>query len=582
MSKVSCKKKVSRSSTSHGYILTSYPSPRALYRHIWSLTAKIPFTGTPQEVLKQRKKYHRFLSHLYISSRLQVIDKESFNKRQGFIPISSRFIEREFGRDFDVHLLRKWGLIKIKGHDTARHKSREYRLKEKISRAAIKIEFENTLSVWKDLLKGRKVNLGLAVNLMTGRSESSPVKSEYTKYEGGIRNTNLPKLIKNSMKSFEPCPFNPKYVIQYVGGLKNKYKRTKSKLKKIKALYGKDSQEYSLIDKEFLKARGRYQNDSLSMKTIINQAPIKMKIKSKYGDPIYQYKAAYSVQVSGRLTEIHGGFQSASKYFKRSFFRGILHLKMNYDLQSSQAYILLQELEACNLKCNWLEMYLEDPKSKKKFAKKVGVIGDVWKKCFYALIMGANAKSRLGGIFGHFKDRYPGKYREAEKAHKRFMKITGELIVATEKWRDYIYTTHDRRYHYQHDGVKYWKNACGMHFKNYGMIEDKDGKPVLIDRLHGDEEVRTKGGINKCKRKLAAFILQGQEACFIHHLTIICAENGIPVYKNEHDGLITGEKIPKKLVKKAAKLSGLNNPVLKRKSLCSKDKRKETRKFIET
>jgi len=87
--------------------------------------------------------------------------------------------------------------------------------------------------------------------------------------------------------------------------------------------------------------------------------------------------------------------------------------------------------------------------------------------------------------------------------------------------------------------------------------------------------------INYLKRFLASFILQGQEACFIHHLTMLCKKINIPVYKNEHDGLIVGKKIPQKLVVVAARLAKTKStPTLNIKPICSDAKRNKIIKHL--
>jgi hypothetical protein len=58
-------------------------------------------------------------------------------------------------------------------------------------------------------------------------------------------------------------------------------------------------------------------------------------------------------------------------------------------------------------------------------------------------------------------------------------------------------------------------------------------------------------------RKLAAFVLQGQESFFIHHLTILASKFGYRIMANEHDGLITIGEIPKEAITEASRLSGL-------------------------
>ncbi len=94
------------------------------------------------------------------------------------------------------------------------------------------------------------------------------------------------------------------------------------------------------------------------------------------------------------------------------------------------------------------------------------------------------------------------------------------------------------------------------------------------------EKICDKREIKKVKRKLAAFVLQGQESCFIHHLTVLCDKEDIPIYKNEHDGLITGKPIPNELVMKASEKSHLEFPILEIKPLCDDNKQSETKAYV--
>lgn len=377
MTKQSYKKKHTRNYSGLGHIIRSYNSSRELYRYIWSLSGDLNLEGPSDEVLEERKKYHRFIAHLYASMDLQVIDKDVFKNHKGYIPVYSRLINQEFGRNFDPHLLEECGIIEIKSHNSMGRKSREYRIALDILEEAMNIEFENMLRRWKGLKKG-DVSTD-TVNLITGRRSKSRVKSQLDKIRYGIRNTNYPKLIRDSINALEPCPFNPKYVKQWVKKLKNKFIR---EFRRKSRTTLSRSHENQSAEKEYLKAAGRYCNDRLSMNTISFQEPEPIPIRSEKGDPLLKYRAAYSIQNSGRVTEIHGGFQSASQFFKQRFFRHVPNI-YNYDLKNSQALILLQELKACKLKCHWLKSYLSDPDAKKKYARKVGIPVEIWKDCFY-------------------------------------------------------------------------------------------------------------------------------------------------------------------------------------------------------
>ncbi|AWR87060.1 hypothetical protein Mtai_v1c18260 [Meiothermus taiwanensis WR-220] len=82
-------------------------------------------------------------------------------------------------------------------------------------------------------------------------------------------------------------------------------------------------------------------------------------------------------------------------------------------------------------------------------------------------------------------------------------------------------------------GKQYVKNAVGMHFC---LSEYKKGE---------------------LRRKLAAFILQGREALFVHTLAALSEKYGYTVIAHEHDGLVTLEEIPHAAVEEAQNLTGM-------------------------
>jgi len=577
------KRKLPKKYSGAGYIQSNFPAPRILFKYLWSLTEDIGLKGKPKEVREEREMYHRFIAHIYVNMRTQVRDLDTFQGRNGYVPIYSRLIECEFGREFDKMKLRDADIIESNMPNQLTGKSREFRLTDKIFNTAMKIEFDSLYKCSDNLLcKKKKAKKAYdLVNLMTGRLHKQRQRSEFSKKGGNIDYANLPKLIKKSIKSLKPCPFNPQYIHGWVEKLRKKYKYERIKFKKIKKQFAEGSDEYGAAEKDYRRAFGRYLNDQLSLQTILSQKPKKLKNrKSTDGGPLYKYKAAYSIQSSGRISEINGGFQNACQYFKHKFCRHVPNI-YNYDLKNSQAAILIEELEKCGFPCPWLKKYVENPDMKKELAKEIGIPVDLWKDCFYALVFGAVADSRHGTIYNELEDHFEGDLKKTEKAFRSFTKVLSELTKVTEEWRDYVYESKDRRYYYQHGDFIYWKNACGMHFKDYGIRKTKEGNIQLYDKLGNDERIESKRGINKCKRRLAAFILQGQEACFIHNLTIVCSGNNIPVYKNEHDGIITGKKIPQELIGEAAKKANIRSPEMKIKKFCSKEKRAWWKRYVE-
>ena len=62
---------------------------------------------------------------------------------------------------------------------------------------------------------------------------------------------------------------------------------------------------------------------------------------------------------------------------------------------------------------------------------------------------------------------------------------------------------------------RWLRNACGMDFQVEGA------------------------------RRAAAFILQGREAAYIHHLTLLSHAYGFTPISNQHDGLVTAGEVPR-------------------------------------
>ena len=143
------------------------------------------------------------------------------------------------------------------------------------------------------------------------------------------------------------------------------------------------------------------------------------------------------------------------------------------------------------------------------------------------------------------------------------------LLEACEKWRDFLVSSASKIYTYKHKN-HHWINACGLTFHSYVLKNDGDACSV-INRLTG-ENVTNQKQLNKLKRELAAFFLQGKEAQFIHSLTILCSKNKIPVYKNEHDGIITGKLIPVDLIKIVSDKVSLPGAELTIKDICNNEK----------
>lgn len=557
-----------------GFIQKKFCTTVALYRFLKDLI-DTKLRNVPDS---DRGLYYRFVAHLFVS----MVTVDDHTDQDGpFIPIYSRLIEREFSRRFKVHKLKKALIIDIKPHNTYLGKCREFRLVGDLYRATVKLHYENVKQQWRDLWLKRNgsVKKFPMANLMTGQRWRSPVtsKSRYINEHGDDFNT--PALVRRSIKALQPFPFRPKKAGSLVNALEQTMNRCKREYEEAERSYdGKNPVMLEKAAKRLAKATGRLNNCRRAQRTILAQFPVLL-CDADGNDPVYTYKAAYTIQKGGRISERGGGFQSASKVFKERCIARVPEL-YNYDVKSCQAFILQQELSHCNLECPWLDDYLDDTVKREDLANEANLPEDKWKTVLYAIIMGGIVTEKRGQIYKVIEELYENAVDIDRDIERHLLELEGHfnpLIEATDKWRNYLYHTNDKRYTYNHGGMKHWKNACGMKFKELGL-RSANGKVALINRLNGDEVIWRRPQVDKCKRALSAFILQGQEAAFIHHLAILCSENGMPVYRNEHDGLIVGDIIPQKLITMAGERSGFETPTFEIKPIVTDEKKTE---FIE-
>ena len=535
-----------------GYILKKYMVPKVVYDYVWGLTR-----GAKNQ--KKRRKYHKFISHILANMLIKSKEIIDTPEKDFFVPIYSRLIDKKFSRDFDLTILKKNKLIEVKPHNTGNHESREFRIPNDIFNGVVK-KMECILDMTP---KGDDLTF---VNLMTGKKVET--KSTLYQSSNSVKNFNIPMIIKKSMGSLQPSPINLKNTIKWVKKMKRKYDHEKDLFEK-RIEKCDDTKLYVIYRKEYRTHWGRYLNDLSSLNVIQSNNPTETGRFTKKGHPIFKVKVPYRIQKSGRLSEASGGFQSASRVMKHMSIINIPNL-YNYDIKSSQAFILLQEMEKYGIKCDWLWNYLDTKDAKNFYAKKTGLPVDIWKKCFYAVIMGAKSKTTKGNIYeiieNYFKDD-----KITYKTYKRFLSVAAKLIKATKKWRDTLFSNPIKEHVSIYKGHMRWKNACGMIFKDYYILDKEDPKHSLVD-INGIKNNRKSP---ECKRQLAAFILQGQEAFFIHWLTVLCSKHRIPVYRNEHDGLITGKKLPAKIIEIASIKSGFKEANIVIKPIISKEELKE-------
>lgn len=562
---------------SKAYIIDDYPGPKDIFDFFWNLTNRLKIIGSESEITKARKAYHHFLVHIYISNRLKTSKTDDLDKVVTS-PIPSTLIRSKFKDLVDVDLLKKKKLIRFTKHSHGRgeNRCREFRLHEKIYNEAIKITEGSTLLAWESLLENKR--LRSKVNIITGNPKKSRMKNRSFLYTNSQKLYAINKLVIKSINSLLPCPVNPYALIPYFKNVKKAYWKEKKNMASVKKKLTKNFPNMTIKEKKqkfrYIQANGRLQkiqglhsNIMLALETIMAQKPQPINTVVK-GKQLWEYQAAYRAQKSGRVSEIHGGFQNITTPCKKLLLQDVPNV-YNYDLKNSQAVLLYIELKACGIKCKWLKKYINDKTMRERLAKEVGISVGCWKSCFYSIVMGSPA----GGIsaVNDAITKETKTNKEAKKLLKKFKMVATPLISSCKKWRAHLFNSINPRYKYKHKGY-HWKNACGMTFQEY-ITDYVDEETFLINKATGEVVSKDdKKTINAIKRQLPAFYLQGKEAFLIHTLTLMCKKHGIPVYKNEHDGLITGQEVPEKIWQQAAKKINANGVSLEIKDICSKSK----------
>ena len=312
------------------------------------------------------------------------------------------------------------------------------------------------------------------------------------------------------------------------------------------------------------KARGRWLTAMLSFEAIKGQKPTPAE-----SGALWSYKAAYAPSTTGRITERLGGAQNFPRELKAASIEGVEDVR-NYDGESMHDTML--QIDFATLGVDALNAEGEDYFArfqsyegdvKQAAADYVGCTRETFKCIHHALKMqGAaqgpipkNGKDGKAGwivpdIFAYLQD--DEKVSGAKEALKRFRTLTEPLREALREWRKKIEARAWGEASPNQHG-EYWKNAVGMTFPLHEWL-DPEAK---------GEKLTSKG-----RRKLAAHVLQGMEAYFIHTLAAILKETeGVKVIANEHDGLITIGEIPQTAIDEAKQRTGYDGLKFKEKPI---------------
>jgi hypothetical protein len=288
------------------------------------------------------------------------------------------------------------------------------------------------------------------------------------------------------------------------------------------------------------KAKRRYMIDLYSMAVVFAQSEEISEELSEYTGLVKK------VQKSGRTTEI-GGFQSCSREMKHAAFAGIPDIH-NYDLKSSQVLGLLQLFEEAGISTIELEKILQD--DKREVSECLNLEVDSYKAALMSIIMGAALKpptsenlDTSGSVYNYIST---GTTTTALDSYTRFYDKFSPLKKDINKWHTHLVNNALATMNRQ----KRISNRCNV-------------KLDLKEFLDSDGEITR---MNKLKRTLAAYYLQGQEANYIHTLCTLSKKYGFEVYSNQHDGLVTRGEIPLEATEEAIKLSGFRYAKLEEKN----------------
>ncbi len=484
------------------YIIERSRAPRSAYEFISSLTVKL------------NQDNHQLFCHILIGTIINIKRRE----RNGWTPVCHRLIRKHWKGQANWHEIYSEGLIEVKPYNKEAGLSNEFR---------VPLEIVEEYLVCFPSKTEDYVGLEI-VNIFSGKVMRQVNGSKLTDDTGHPE----PALVKSAMQAIERCVFNAWAIENHLAMLEVAREQAEKD-------YLMEPTEEN--EKKLKSAKHRYLNDLYCFKSIQTR-----QINS-IGNGFFVYKPAYASQMSGRISEENGGLQSCSREMKEAAFSEVERLR-NYDLKSSQPSGLIQQFELAKLDTTWLVNYINDPDAKRKYAAAVGISVDCWKDCLCATMMGAfvTVGNKTGSVAEYLAAEAGGDDEKTLVLLDKYCEVIKPLKAQLDKWHSWLLKEYLRIH-----GISYWVKG-----KQY--IKNPTGKTLCITDLKGNQEDK--------KRRLAAFVLQGFEAGFIHHLTLLSREYDYEVLSNQHDGLITLGEIPQAAVEKAKEISGLRYATLEEKA----------------
>lgn len=447
---------------------------------------------------KRREPTRRFLVHLLASTPAAFRRNDLPEERlRGYVPIYSKFIEKHF-RGADWKSLEKAGLLSVRPYNRLAHRSNEFKVAREHWRAFLEA----------GVLTSGQTDGG-RVDLASGKPTTRRTKSDLTLGNGNP----LPSLVRAAIDAIGPTPFNRDSIRNHLEQLRRRVDEAPA---------GSQRAE---------QAARRYLNDLTCCAAVLSQGA------EPGAGGLWEYQPAYRMQRFGRISQKGGGLQSCSRAMKTAAYTGVLDL-VNLDLKSSQARILIAEMEEAGIEATWLRRYGNHPEGKHEAARYVGISVNAWKAGLYATLMGARVTSPRQVAYSEgaikktiLRDVGPKVF---DTAYERFLRLTADLHAEIARWHAYLVTDHVEQHGRRNnvDGKTYLRNQVGAAVALENLSEA--GEPHVL------------------KARLAAFYLQGREAAFTHTLAGSSREYGFRVVSHEHDGLVVIGNVPLEAVEAAA------------------------------
>lgn len=463
------------------FIIGTFRVPKAIFDYIYTKLLK-----------GYRKEQIEFFCHILYNT-IRNLKKDS----DGYVPVPKSTIYDVWKKRMNPQPLIDSGLLELKideygnTHSYKNKRCKEYRVPLDIVENIMNLYPERYTKddIW-DLMKGRKT---LMRDKPTKRSE---IRSYYRKYILRVLDLYLGK----------KCIVNLDAIVDYL------------KLRKQEINTEKD--------------RRSYLNDLFCYHNILCSLPTKIE------NELYEYDLIYDPQSTGRISERHGKLQSCSRRMKKAAFSNIENLR-NYDLRSSQVYILEYYFNLAGIESKWIKNYFKT--NKQTIADELILNIDTFKSCLMAVIFGSDLiepekltkKLISNNSILKYIDEYTDDFDVTFELYKNFYDYMLPLkndIKLLKRWFWEVYIPNNT-YDYETGGLLV-RNSCDM------LVPLEDIKGIGMD-------------------KFLIFMLQGKEAHFIHQLTYELHRTKVKVISNQHDGLVTIGEIPLDAIKYAKDTTGL-------------------------